>query len=124
MEIWLKRNEFQRMLKETVRSNLRLHPIICPHGLKKSHSRYLSPDFSLQPGKFPTEYFSNANYTLLSIRLCRLYVLHRITVVARSKARNVFARSNTGIAGSSPTQGMDICLRLIGVCVGSGLASG
>jgi hypothetical protein len=40
-----------------------------------------------------------------------------ITVAARSKAGNVFARSNTGIVGSNPTQGMDVCLRLFCVCV-------
>jgi hypothetical protein len=30
------------------------------------------------------------------------------TVAARSKARTVLARSNTGIVGSNPTQGMDV----------------
>jgi hypothetical protein len=29
----------------------------------------------------------------------------------------VFARSNTGIMGLYPTQGMDVCLRLFCVCV-------
>jgi hypothetical protein len=38
-----------------------------------------------------------------------------ITVAARSKAWNVFPRSNTGIVGSNPTQGMVVCLRV--VCV-------
>jgi hypothetical protein len=34
-------------------------------------------------------------------------------------------RSNTGIVGSNPTQGIDVCLRLFCVCVvGSGLATG
>jgi hypothetical protein len=36
-----------------------------------------------------------------------------ITVAARSKAWTVFARSNAGIVGSYPTQGMDVCI----VCV-------
>jgi hypothetical protein len=31
-----------------------------------------------------------------------------ITVAARPKAWNVFARSNTGIVGSNPTEGMDV----------------
>jgi hypothetical protein len=48
-----------------------------------------------------------------------------ITVTSPSKARTVFARSNAGIVGSNPTQGMDICVHLICVCVilcvGSGL---
>jgi hypothetical protein len=49
-------------------------------------------------------------------------------VPARSKAWTVFARSNTGIVGSNPTQGMDVCVRLFCVCVvmcvGSDLATG
>jgi hypothetical protein len=49
-------------------------------------------------------------------------------VAARSKAWTAFARSNAGIVGSNPTQGMDICMRLfcvcVALCVGSGLASG
>jgi hypothetical protein len=47
-------------------------------------------------------------------------------VAARSKARNVFARSNAGIVGSNPTQGMNVCVYYVFVlfCVGSGLASG
>jgi hypothetical protein len=36
-----------------------------------------------------------------------------ITMAARSKARTAFARSNAGIVGSNPTQGMDVCI----VCV-------
>jgi hypothetical protein len=40
-----------------------------------------------------------------------------------SPLKTVFARSNTGIVGSKPTQGMDICLRLFRVYVGSGLAT-
>jgi hypothetical protein len=29
----------------------------------------------------------------------------------------VFARLNTGIVGSNPARGMDVCMRLFGVCV-------
>jgi hypothetical protein len=39
-----------------------------------------------------------------------------ITMAARSEARTV-ARSNTGIMGSNPTQGMDVCVRLFCVCL-------
>jgi hypothetical protein len=39
-----------------------------------------------------------------------------ITVAARSKAWNVFVRSNPGIMGSNPTRGMDVCVRLFCVC--------
>jgi hypothetical protein len=49
-----------------------------------------------------------------------------ITVAARSKAWTVFARSNTGIVGSNPTRGMDVCVCLFclfcPVCAGSSLA--
>jgi hypothetical protein len=36
-----------------------------------------------------------------------------ITVAERSQAKTVFVRSNAGIVGSNPTQGMDVCI----VCV-------
>jgi hypothetical protein len=39
------------------------------------------------------------------------------TVAALSKARNVISHSNTGIMGSNPTQGMDVCLRLLSAYV-------
>jgi hypothetical protein len=39
-----------------------------------------------------------------------------ITVVARSKARTIFARSNTGIVCSNPPRDMDICVRLFCLC--------
>jgi hypothetical protein len=34
----------------------------------------------------------------------------------RSKASTDFGRSNIGIAGSNPTRGMDVCLRLSVLC--------
>jgi hypothetical protein len=40
-----------------------------------------------------------------------LVVIMPITVAALSKVWNVFACSNTGIVGSNPTQGMDVCGR-------------
>jgi hypothetical protein len=39
-----------------------------------------------------------------------------VTVAALSKAWHVFAQSNTGIVGSNPTQGMDVCVRLLCLC--------
>jgi hypothetical protein len=33
-----------------------------------------------------------------------------ITVAAQSKAWTVFARSDAGIVGSNPTEGMDVCI--------------
>jgi hypothetical protein len=33
-----------------------------------------------------------------------------ILVTERSKAWTIFARSNAGIVGSNPTQGMDVCV--------------
>jgi hypothetical protein len=47
---------------------------------------------------------------------------------ARSKAWTVFPRSNTGVVGSNPIQGMDVFVGLFCVyvvlCVGSGLMKG
>jgi hypothetical protein len=44
------------------------------------------------------------------------------------EALTAFARSNAGIVGSNPTQGIDVCMRLFCVCVvlcvGSALATG
>jgi hypothetical protein len=40
-----------------------------------------------------------------------------IAVAALSKAWTAFARSNTGIMGSNPTRGMDVCVRLFCVCL-------
>jgi hypothetical protein len=51
-----------------------------------------------------------------------------ITLVVLSKAWTVFARSDAGIVGSNPTQGMDICVHLFCVyvvlCVDIGLSTG
>jgi hypothetical protein len=40
-----------------------------------------------------------------------------ITVIMRSEAWRVFARSNTGVVGSSPNLVMDVCVCLFCVCV-------
>jgi hypothetical protein len=37
-------------------------------------------------------------------------------VAACSEAWNAFARSSTGIVGSNPTPGMNVCLRLFCLC--------
>jgi hypothetical protein len=47
-----------------------------------------------------------------------------IAVAARSKAWTVFSRSNAGIVGSNSTRGMDVCVRLLCVCVVSYVGSG
>jgi hypothetical protein len=48
-----------------------------------------------------------------------------VTVAARSKPWTVFARSDAGIMGSNPTQGMDVwCVYGFILCLGSGLATG
>jgi hypothetical protein len=39
-----------------------------------------------------------------------------VPMAARSEARTVFCRSNTGIVGSNPTQGMDVCPRFSVLC--------
>jgi hypothetical protein len=44
-----------------------------------------------------------------------------LTVAARSKALIVFTRSNAGIVGSNPPQGMNVC---VVVYIGTGFATG
>jgi hypothetical protein len=56
--------------------------------------------------------------SIFHIKILKLYILptQRITLAARSKARNVFVRSNTGIVGSNCTRGIHVCLRLLCLC--------
>jgi hypothetical protein len=55
-----------------------------------------------------------------------LVKLRPITVAERSKARNIFARSNTRIVGSNPSRDMEVCVysAFILSCVRRGLATG
>jgi hypothetical protein len=47
-----------------------------------------------------------------------IYIYAPVTIPARSKACTVFARSEAGIVGSNPIQGMDVgCLCLFCVCI-------
>jgi hypothetical protein len=46
-----------------------------------------------------------------------------ITAAARPEAWNIFARSNTGIMGSNPSQGMNVCVYFVFV-LGNGLVTG
>jgi hypothetical protein len=89
-------------------------------------SGYLSPRYFLSC-KFliwTSFLISKSLYRKLTV-IC---VLMPITVAARPKALTVFARSNTGVVGSNPARGMNVCVRLFCVhvvmCVGSGLATG
>jgi hypothetical protein len=45
-----------------------------------------------------------------------LFFHNPITVAVRSETRNVFVRSNTGIVGSDPTWGMDVCVCRFCLC--------
>jgi hypothetical protein len=53
---------------------------------------------------------------LLILNVCK-YNERPIKVAVRSKEWTVFAHSNTGIVGSNPTRGMDVCVRLFCVQV-------
>jgi hypothetical protein len=53
----------------------------------------------------------------LLITLRNLKIVQPFTVAVRSKARTVFARSNTAIVGLSPTRDIDVYLNLYSVCV-------
>jgi hypothetical protein len=52
---------------------------------------------------------------VVNIKSIKLKVL--ITVAARSKAWTVFARSDAGIVGSNPSNGMDVCVCVYSVFV-------
>jgi hypothetical protein len=64
---------------------------------------------------FITNQFSQNNSTY--------FLVSPVTLAARSKAWNVFARSNTGTVGSNPTRGMAVCVYSM-IILGSGLAMG
>jgi hypothetical protein len=49
--------------------------------------------------------------------------LEPVKMAARSKVWTVFAHSNTGIVGSTPTWGLDVCVRLFCVCAVQPVAS-
>jgi hypothetical protein len=52
-----------------------------------------------------------AGRTLLPRKIPGTHFCYKpIAVAARSKARTVFARSNTAIVGWNPTGGMDVCV--------------
>jgi hypothetical protein len=67
------------------------------------------------------------NETRIPKLLVFQFEFQAITVAAQSKALTVFARSDTGIVGSNPTQGVDVCVLLFCVCavlcVGNGRAT-
>jgi hypothetical protein len=52
------------------------------------------------------------------------FVCKPITLTALFKARNIFACSNTGIVGSNPTRGMNMCMRLFCMFLLFSLSSG
>jgi hypothetical protein len=53
---------------------------------------------------------------MCSICCMRIFLKRPASVAERSKASTVFGRSNIGIAGSNPTQGMDVCLSFSVLC--------
>jgi hypothetical protein len=62
--------------------------------------------------RMPLPFFF-CHFVILISYYSTLYDLVVIRVAAPSKAWTVFARSNAGIVGSNPIQGMDVCI----VCV-------
>jgi hypothetical protein len=53
-----------------------------------------------------------------SVVICKVWRLAMaITVATRFKAGTVFARSNTGVMDSNPTQGMDVFVALFFLCI-------
>jgi hypothetical protein len=120
-----------------------LHSAICKISLKFFIVRFLDPihlfkklldECFLSPIHVVLLLFFFSRPPFLSWFVTRPRLLFRVagsqkpmTVIARWKAWTVFALSNTGIVGSNPIQGMDVCVCLFCVfvvlCVGSGLAT-
>jgi hypothetical protein len=74
--------------------------------------------------RLPNDFFSSGNltkilYAFLTFDMCATRPTHYILLdlITLTYLTNHFARSNTGIVGSNPTHGMDVCLRLFCVCV-------
>jgi hypothetical protein len=63
------------------------------------------------------------SFTFFFTYFYKVYILSPNIVDARSKAWNAFPRSNAGIVGSNPIQGMDVCVYSVFVLC-SGLATG
>jgi hypothetical protein len=65
-------------------------------------------------------------YTIMGSFLQYIIQYMLVTVAARSKAWNVFARLNIEIVGSNRARGMDVCVYSVFVlsCVSRGLATG
>jgi hypothetical protein len=69
------------------------------------------------------KYCTTCKLNCVPMKLIRLIkmLLKPVPLTARTKARNVFGRSNTGIMGSYPARGMDVCPRFsvfVLFCVG------
>jgi hypothetical protein len=78
----------------------------------KSHPIYLRSSLIL----FSRLHLPSGIFQLrFTTKIVMHFFLRPIAVAARSKARTVFARSNTEIVSSNPTGGMDVCV--CSVCV-------
>jgi len=67
----------------------------------------------------PIQKMCGHNINCLLIRNTEIaFIFHNQTVptASQSKARTVFDRLNTGIVGSNPARGMDVCPRLSVLC--------
>jgi hypothetical protein len=110
-------------IREVLPSKLGRDTIHTDWGISWSYSALpgkFRENTSIRPRPLPSKYFTIVRQSPYNLTL--------YSPAVRSKAWTVFARSNTGIVGSNPTQGMDVCLSLICVCVvmcvGSGLPTG
>jgi hypothetical protein len=89
------------------------------------HLRYRLHKNVLRPPGRASQFVSNLKRPIISVHFQLKYILKwPITVVARSKARNVVTRLNTGIVGSNPTSRHGRMSAFVLSCVGGGLATG
>jgi hypothetical protein len=92
---------------------------VCTWSIEEKWIKYESVSILLGSENHFRRRYLQWNTLDTEMKLFNLRVLPKkpITMAVRSEAWNVFARSNTGILNSNPTQGTDVCLCLFYVCV-------
>jgi hypothetical protein len=104
-----------------------IHLRLAPTGMGDSTSTYATAVIALRVSGAPKPHHHDKVETP---SVGTIFLIHNkfvlMTVATGSKARNIFARSNTGIVVSNPIRGMDVRVSPVFVlpCVGIGIATG
>jgi hypothetical protein len=94
-------------------------PCLTSHSQEIHYSHYTYTPTN--PGSYAHTHFNPDSRLYWKRILSYQYCTLSIRVAARSKAWNAFARSNTGIVGSNPTEGIDVCVYSVFVLSCSGI---